>query len=157
MSKSGTSDVRSTLVASAWRLALVFWVGGLWLLHFVVLPSLERFGLASLLAEDIAGGLRPLLMAFAGACALLQAGLLVMSETRRALWRDSRGQLLLICLAAVLVYFGVWLWVPDAEYATRFCYLVAAFAGVLMAMRETPGGGLPRDPARAGSAVVKGR
>ncbi|TRX74292.1 DUF4149 domain-containing protein [Pseudomonas mangiferae] len=143
------------MVACAWRLALVFWVGGLWLLHFVVLPGLERFGLASLLVDDIAGGLRPLLMAFAGACAVVQGGLLVLLGGRRALWQDSRGQLVMICLAAVLVFFAVRQVLPGAEYATRFCYLVAAFAGALLAIRETPGA--EPGSARTGAEGIKAR
>ncbi|MEK1940566.1 MAG: DUF4149 domain-containing protein, partial [Pseudomonas sp.] len=37
--------------AVAWRLVQTFWVGGLWLLHFVMLPALERIGIAPMLVE----------------------------------------------------------------------------------------------------------
>ncbi|MDX4007597.1 DUF4149 domain-containing protein, partial [Pseudomonas aeruginosa] len=34
--------------AISWLLAQTFWVGGLWLLQFVVLPALAKTGLAPL-------------------------------------------------------------------------------------------------------------
>ncbi|EXF45996.1 transcription elongation factor GreA [Pseudomonas sp. BAY1663] len=37
----------------SWQLAQTFWVGGLWLLQFVVLPALDKIGLAPLLIEEI--------------------------------------------------------------------------------------------------------
>lgn len=36
----------------SWLLAQTFWVGGLWLLHFVVLPGLEKMGLAPMLVDE---------------------------------------------------------------------------------------------------------
>ncbi|WP_263144736.1 DUF4149 domain-containing protein [Pseudomonas sp. RIT-PI-AD] len=127
-------------MAATWRLALTFWVGGLWLLHFVVLPSLERFGLASLLVEDVARGLRPLLMGFAAFCAILQGALLHFARDVARPLRDSRGQLLLVCLVSVAAYFALRHWAPEIEYGLRFAYLVTAFAGALLVMRRAPGG-----------------
>lgn len=43
----------------AWQLAQTLWVGGVWMLHFVLLPALEKFGLAPLLVQEIAGFMRP--------------------------------------------------------------------------------------------------
>ncbi|HCJ30224.1 MAG TPA: DUF4149 domain-containing protein, partial [Pseudomonas sp.] len=56
----------------SWQLAQTFWVGGLWLLQFVMLPALAKIGLAPLLIEEIAGSLRALLVGFAAFCAPLQ-------------------------------------------------------------------------------------
>jgi len=50
----------------SWLLAQTFWVGGLWLLHFVVLPGLEKMGLAPMLVDEAGAALRPLLVGFAG-------------------------------------------------------------------------------------------
>jgi len=52
-----------------WQLTQTFWVGGLWLLQFMVLPALGRIGLAPLLVEEIAGSLK-----LAGSQLLMQAG-----------------------------------------------------------------------------------
>ncbi|MNY01780.1 hypothetical protein D3C86_1343240 [compost metagenome] len=59
--------------AISWRLAQTFWVGGLWLLYFVLLPALEHYGLAPLLLEDISASLIPLLLGFAGFCVLFRS------------------------------------------------------------------------------------
>ena len=56
----------------SWQLAQTFWVGGLWMLHFVLLPALERMGWAPLLVEDVTQVLRPLLVGFAAFCIALQ-------------------------------------------------------------------------------------
>ena len=93
--------------AISWLLAQTFWVGGLWLLQFVVLPALAKTGLAPLLVETVAAALTPLLIGFAGFCAVLQALVLVSSHGPRSLWRDLRGQLLLAVALLCLVYFLV--------------------------------------------------
>src|SRR5690606_9655976 len=96
--------VRSGRVA--WQLAQTLWVGGVWMLHFVLLPALERFGLAPLLIDEIASFMRPVMVGFAAVCVLLQC-LLAWVVLRRPIWRDLRGQMLLLVLVAVAVFFLV--------------------------------------------------
>ncbi len=125
--------------AASWQLAQTFWVGGLWLLHFVMLPSLEKIGLAPLLIETIGATLNPLLIGFAAFCALLQALVLIQAEGVRSLWRDMRGQLLLVVLGMALAYFAVREWRPDAVRWLQFNYLVLALCGVLLVLQPLPG------------------
>ena len=81
-----------------WQLSQMLWVGGLWLLHIGVLPVLGLIGLAPLLIDEIDGLLSVLLVGFAAACVTLQALVLVKAEGLESLWRDIRGQLLLMAL-----------------------------------------------------------
>ncbi|AYC31645.1 DUF4149 domain-containing protein [Pseudomonas cavernae] len=123
----------------SWQLAQTFWVGGLWLLHFVMLPALDKIGLAPLLIEAIAETLNPLLVGFAAFCALLQLLVLWPVVGLRGLWRDTRGQLLLTVLAMALVYFGVREWAPQAMRWLLFNYLVLALCGLLLVLQPVPG------------------
>lgn len=120
----------------AWQLAQTLWVGGVWMLHFVMLPALERFGLAPLLIDEVGSFMRPLLVGFAAVCALLQclvAGLVL----GWAVWRDLRGQLLLLVMAAAAVFFLVG-GLPRGEYWQMFSYLVVAFAGLVLILQPRP-------------------
>ena len=67
--------------AISWQLAQTFWVGGLWLLHFVMLPALEKMGLAPLLIEEVDAALSPLLIGFAAFCVLVQGMVLALCCT----------------------------------------------------------------------------
>lgn len=125
--------------AISWQLAQTFWVGGLWLLHFVMLPALEKIGLAPLLIQTIGATLNPLLIGFAAFCALLQAAVLMQAEGVRSLWRDMRGQLLLAVLGMALAYFAVREWQSDAARWLQFNYLVLALCGVLLVLQPLPG------------------
>ncbi len=124
----------------AWRLVQTFWVGGLWLLHFVVLPALERIGIAPMLVEEIANRLSPLLVLLAGGGLLLQVLILLQSERLAALWRESRGQLLLASLLVALSYGAVERWLPDAVRLQLFCFLVLALCGALLVLQPVPDG-----------------
>lgn len=125
--------------AISWRLAQTFWVGGLWLLYFVLLPALEHYGLAPLLLEDIAASLIPLLLAFAGFCALLQKLVLAQVQGMRGLWADFRGQLLLAVLLLVGGYFvGPWLGLAGGSWQS-FCYMAAAACGLVLVLQPVPG------------------
>lgn len=138
--KSATPDRPSLRAGTAsWLLAQTFWVGGLWLLQFVVLPSLDKAGLAPLLVESVRAVLQPLLVGFAGFCALLQA--LVLWEVRglAGFWRDQRGQLLLTVMLMVAVYFVVNHVAPDAQRWLLFNYLVLALCGLLLVLQPVPG------------------
>ncbi|MCY1291184.1 hypothetical protein D9M68_316350 [compost metagenome] len=126
--------------AISWQLAQTFWVGGLWLLHFVMLPALAKIGLAPLLIDEIANLLRPLLVGFTAFCAVLQLLVLWQAERLAGLWRDQRGQLLLAVLAMALVYFVARAVAPEALRWLVFNYLVLALCGILLVLQPVPGG-----------------
>ncbi|SNT30328.1 hypothetical protein SAMN05216209_4236 [Pseudomonas nitroreducens] len=138
--KSATPD-RQPLNAGAisWLLAQTFWVGGLWLLQFVVLPALDKIGLAPLLVESVADALKPLLLGFAGFCAVLQGLVLWQARGAVAFLREVRGQLLLAVLGMTLTFFVVRQFVPDAQRWFWFNYLVVALFGLLLVLQPVPG------------------
>lgn len=116
----------------AWQLAQTFWVGGLWLLHFVLLPALGKMGLAPLLVQEVESGLRPLMIGFSLACVLLQAMSLLLARGVGALWRDLRGQLLVAVLLLGASFFvgpGNW---------QLFSYLAMACCGLLLVIQAPP-------------------
>jgi hypothetical protein len=134
ISKPGMRDAGTI----SWLLAQTLWVGGLWLLHFLLLPAIAKIGLASLLVEEISNALRPLLIGLAAVCAGLQVLVLVRAERLASLWRDSRGQLLLVVVAMAGNYFVVRQLLPDAELWLMFSYLVMAFCGLLLVLQPVP-------------------
>lgn len=122
----------------AWQLSLTLWVGGVWVLHFVLLPALLHFGMAPLLVEEVGDFMRPLMTAFAGICGLLQLLVLWMA-LGAGWWRDLRGQLLMLVLAAAGLFFLLGeLPVPRSEYWQVFCYLVVAFSGLALVLQTRP-------------------
>lgn len=123
----------------SWLLAQTLWVGGLWLLHFLMLPAIAKTGLASLLVEEIGSILRPLLVGLAAVCAGLQVMVLVRAERLASLWRDMRGQLLLVVVAMAASYFVARQYWPGAELWLMFSYLVMAFCGLLLVLQPVPG------------------
>ena len=125
--------------AISWLLAQALWVGGLWLLHFLLLPAIAKTGLASLLVEELSNALRPLLVGLAAACAGVQVLVLVRGEGLASLWRDMRGQLLLVVAAMAGSYFAVRQLLPEAELWLMFSYLVMAFCGLLLVLQPVPG------------------
>jgi uncharacterized membrane protein len=138
--KSVTPDRQSLNAGTiSWLLAQTFWVGGLWLLQFVVLPALDKIGLAPLLVETVADGLKPLLLGFAGFCVLLQALVLWQARGFAAFTRETRGQLLLTVLVMTAAYFVVRQVAPDAQRWLLFNYLVVALCGLLLVLQPTPG------------------
>lgn len=111
----------------------------MWLLYFVLLPALEHYGLAPLLLEDISASLIPLLLVFAGFCALLQKLVLAQVRGVRGLWGDFRGQLLLAVLLLVGGYFiGPWLGLEGGSWQL-FCYLTIAACGLVLVLQPVPG------------------
>ncbi|MDP3979575.1 MAG: DUF4149 domain-containing protein [Pseudomonas sp.] len=126
--------------AISWLLAQTFWVGGLWLLHFLLLPAIAKLGLAPLLVEEIAGSVRPLLVGLAGVCTGLQILVLIRAERLASLWRDMRGQLLLTVLLMAASYFAVRHFWPTGGLWLMFSYLVMAFCGLLLVLQPVPGG-----------------
>jgi len=124
--------------AISWLLAQALWVGGLWLLHFLLLPAISNIGLASLLVEEISGALRPLLVGLAAVCAGLQALVLIRAEGLASLWRDARGQLLVVVIVMAGSYFAARKLLPEAELWLMFSYLVMAFCGLLLVLQPVP-------------------
>lgn len=122
----------------AWQLSLTLWVGGVWILHFVLLPALLHFGMAPLLVEEVGSFMRPLMTAFAGICAVLQL-LIVWLALGAGWWRDLRGQLLVLVLVTVGLFFLLAETpLPRSEYWQLFCYLVVAFAGLALVLQTRP-------------------
>ena len=123
----------------SWLLAQTLWVGGLWLLHFLVLPAIAKTGMASLLVEELSYTLRPLVVGLGGVCALIQALVLLRLEGLGSLIRDIRGQLVLAVILMASSYFVVLRWVDGAQYWLMFSYLVMAFAGLMLVLQPVPG------------------
>ncbi len=123
----------------SWQLAQTFWVGGLWLLQFVVLPALGKFGLAPLLIDEIGASLRPLLVGFAAFCVLLQAVVLVQYNGFGSLLRDVRGQLLVAVLLLAVSFFAVRAGLLESPYWLVFSYLVIGLCGLLLVIQSAPG------------------
>ena len=138
--KSVTPDRQSLSAGTiSWLLAQTFWVGGLWLLQFVVLPALDKIGLAPLLVESVSDALKPLLLGFAGFCVLIQALVLWRARGFAAFTGETRGQLLLTVLVMVVAYFVVRQVAPDAQRWLLFNYLVVALCGLLLVLQPAPG------------------
>lgn len=121
-----------------WQLIQAFWVGSLWGFHFVVLPVIEQLGFAPLLVEVIRDALLPALLGVAGGAVLLQLLLLVRVASVAVLWRDGRGQLLLLALLAVLGFFLAPLLWHEPRAVQFFCYLVTAMSGLLLFLQPLP-------------------
>lgn len=124
-----------------WQLTQMLWVGGLWLLHLGLLPALGQIGLAPLLIEEISSLLSALLVGFSAACLVLQVLVLIQSEGLRSLWRDIRGQLLLMAVYACAMYFVVRILLPEAQRWQLFSYLVLGFSGLVLVLQPVPGWG----------------
>lgn len=122
-----------------WQLTQMLWVGGVWLLHVGLLPVLGQVGLAPLLIDEIAGMLTALLVGFSAACVVFQVLVLVQAEGLASLWRDIRGQLLLMALYACGMFFAVRVGWPDASRWQVFSYLVLGFSGLVLVLQPVPG------------------
>lgn len=122
-----------------WQLTQMLWVGGLWLLHIGLLPVLGQIGLAPLLIDEIASALNTLMVGFATASVIFQALVLVQAEGLASLWRDIRGQLLLMALYGCAMYFAVRFGWPQALHWQLFSYLVLGFSGLVLVMQPVPG------------------
>ncbi|WEL87091.1 MFS transporter [Pseudomonas sp. CBSPCBW29] len=123
-----------------WQFAQMLWVGGLWLLHIGVLPVLGLIGLGvALLIDEVGGLLSALLVGFAAACVTLQALVLIKAEGLESLWRDIRGQLLLMALYACAMFCVVRIFLPEALRWQLFSYLVLGFSGLVLVVQPAPG------------------
>lgn len=125
--------------AITWQLAQVFWVGGIWIMHFVLLKALEKLGFASLLVQEVAHYTRPLLTGLALVCVLLQ--LLVLKQTMpvRQIVKDLRGQLLLAVLLLAGSFFITQMVWPTAQYWLMYSYLAVGMCGLLLVLQPIPG------------------
>ncbi len=128
----------------SWLLAQTFWVGGLWLLHFVVLPGLEKMGLAPMLVDEAGAALRPLLVGFAGFCGVLQLAVLLQETGWRRLLADLRGQLLLTVLLGSLVFFAVREFFLHLQVLPTSGIFALALCGALLILAPWPRGGRGR-------------
>lgn len=148
MSKFATSDRTAARdsAANAWVLLQTLWVGGIWTLHFLVLPGLASVGLASLLIEEVARTLVPQMVGIALGAALLQLLLLVRQCGASALWRVRSGQLLLAVLVVSLAFLVSLLLWPQALRWQLFSYLLMAFFGVLLVLQPVPRKAVAADP-----------
>ena len=122
-----------------WQLTQMLWVGGLWLLHIGLLPVLGQIGLAPLLIDEIAGMLNALMVGFATACVIFQALVLIQAEGLASLWRDIRGQLLMMALYACAMFVAVHVGWPDAQRWQVFSFLILGFSGLVLVLQPVPG------------------
>jgi hypothetical protein len=141
LSKSATSETGRLLNAGAvlWQLTQMLWVGGLWLVHLGLRPVLGKIGLAPLLVDEVASAFEVLVVGFAAACLIFQALVLVKTEGLASLWRDFRGQVLLVALYACAMFVAVRVSWPDAQRWQVFSYLVLGFSGLVLVLQPVPG------------------
>jgi hypothetical protein len=83
--------------------------------------------------------LNALVVGFAAACVIFQALVLVQAEGLASLWRDIRGQLLLMALYACAMFVAVRVGWPDAVRWQVFSYLVLGFSGLVLVLQPVPG------------------
>jgi len=122
-----------------WQLVQVFWVGGIWMMHFVLLKVLEKLGFASLLVQEVAQFTRPLLLGLALVCVLLQLLVLKQTMPARQLFKDLRGQLLLAALLLSVSFFITQKFLPAAQYWLVYSYLAVGMCGLLLVLQPIPG------------------
>lgn len=124
--------------AITWQLAQVFWVGGIWIMHFVLLKALEQLGFASLLVQEIAQYTRSILLGLALFCAILQLLVLLQTIPLGRLLKDTRGQLLLAVLGLAGSFFVTQQLWPTAQYWLAYSYLAVAMCGLLLVIQPIP-------------------
>lgn len=122
-----------------WQLAQVFWVGGIWMMHFVLLKVLEKLGFASLLVHEVAQFTRPLLIGLALVGVLLQLLVLKQTMSLKYLLKDLRGQLLLVALLLSVSFFITQKFWPAAQYWLVYSYLAVGMCGLLLVLQPIPG------------------
>ncbi|HHX34681.1 MAG TPA: DUF4149 domain-containing protein [Gammaproteobacteria bacterium] len=124
--------------AMTWQLAQVFWVGGIWIMHFVLLKALEKVGFASMLVQEVAMYTRPLLVGIALACVVLQLLVLKQTMPSRQLLKDLRGRLLLVAAGLAVSYFVTQSLWPAAQYWLVYSYLAMGMCGLLLVIQPVP-------------------
>jgi hypothetical protein len=139
--KSATFDSSCPLSAGAliWQLAQMLWAGGMVLLHLAMLTVLDQTGLAPLLIKELTGYSGAVLVGVATLCAVLQLAVLVSFERFSGIWRDLRGQLLLVAILSAGSYYGLRHWLPEAVSWQLLSYLALGASGLLLVLQPVPG------------------
>ena len=122
-----------------WQLTQMLWVGGFWLIHLGLRPVLGKIGLAPLLIDEVADAFEVPVAGFAAACVIFQALVLVQADGLGSLWRDFRGQVLLMALYACAMFIAVRVGWPQAQRWQEFSFLVLGFSGVVLVLQPLPG------------------
>ena len=104
-----------------------------------LLPVLAQIGLAPLLVEEIGNTLEVLLVIFSAVCVFVQALVLARTEGVESIWRDLRGQLLLMALVGCALYIAGHSWLTEALRWQSFFYWLAGFSGLILVLQPIPG------------------
>ena len=124
--------------AITWQLVQVFWVGGIWIMHFVLLKTLEKLGFASVLVQEVAQYTRPLLVGLALVCVLLQLLVLKQILPVKQLLKDIRGQLLLAVVVLAGSFFVTQALWSGAQYWLAYSYIAIGLCGLLLVIQPIP-------------------
>ncbi|HHS7808322.1 MFS transporter [Pseudomonas putida] len=122
-----------------WQLTQMLWVGGFWLIHLGLRSVLGKIGLAPLLIDEVADAFEVPVAGFAAACVIFQALVLVQADGLASLWRDFRGQVLLMALYACAMFIAVRVGWPQAQRWQEFSFLLLGFSGVVLVLQPLPG------------------
>ncbi|WP_282412198.1 MFS transporter [Pseudomonas sp. PS01299] len=122
-----------------WQLTQMLWVGGFWLIYLGLRPVLGKIGLAPLLIDEVADAFEVPVAGFAAACVIFQALVLVQADGLASLWRDFRGQVLLMALYACAMFIAVRVGWPQAQRWQEFSFLLLGFSGVVLVLQPLPG------------------
>lgn len=121
-----------------WQLAQTFWVGAVWMLHFVFLPVLGKVGFADVLVHEVDKGMRPMVMGFAFLCGLMQLVSLGQSLHWQRMWQDLRTKLLFAVLVLSASFFVIWFALPKLIFWQMYCYIALAVLGLLLVIQPSP-------------------
>lgn len=112
----------------------------MFLLHLAMLAVLDQTGLAPLMISELTGVPGAVLVGVAALCAILQSSVLLSCKRFTEIWRDLRGQLLLVAILSAGSYYGLRHWLPEAVSWQLLSYLVLGVSGLLLVLQPTPGG-----------------
>lgn len=107
-------------------------------MHFVLFQALEKLGFASVLVQEVVYYMRPLLVGLALICVLLQLLVLKQTMPARQLYKDMRGQLLLVSIGLSCSFFITQKFWPAAQYWLLYSYLALAMCGLLLVIQPVP-------------------
>mgnify|MGYP000847694117 FL=1 len=133
---SSAAPVRASSIT--WQFAQVFWVGGIWVLHFVLLKALVHLGFASVLVHEVEQYTRSIMVGFALACVMLQLIVLIRVLPAKQLLNDIRGQLLLAALLLSSSFLLIQAVAPNAQYWLVYSYIVLGLCGLLLVIQPVP-------------------
>ncbi|HEX4549949.1 MFS transporter [Pseudomonas sp.] len=122
-----------------WQLAQMLWVGGFWLIHLGLQAVLGKIGLAPLLIDEVASAFEVPVVGFAVTCVIFQALVLIQAEGLVSLWRDFRGQVLLMASGACATFIAVRVGWPEAQRWQEFGFLLLGFSGLVLVLQPVPG------------------